>query len=153
MPTLFESMWPMWRLSLLFFCFMSACGTATGETTPMPMTTAVVTADMTSGVPSPTWILTPAEVEMATQTLASLEATRAVSLFDGLGYRGFIIQFSTPERFVRVQNGYVLIEDEEAGVQEMYVDADNQLEKWLLDTGRPHLEPELYSFLKEGIGQ
>ena len=106
---------------------------------------------MTSGMPPPKWVLNSEEVQTIEQTLSTLTPTDSASFFDGLGYRGFVIQFKSPDRFVRVQSGYVLIE--ENGLQQTFVDVDNQLELWLLNVSKPHIEPELYSFLEEGIGR
>jgi hypothetical protein len=135
---------------LLLLLLVSACS-PTRDMTSVPINPNEVEIDITSGMPAPKWSLNPEEVKALEQALSALTPTDSASFFDGLGYRGFVIQFKSPSRFVRVQNGYVLIE--ENGLQKTYVDADNQLELWLLDASKPHIEPELYSFLEEGIGR
>ncbi|MBE2222458.1 MAG: hypothetical protein IAF02_13000 [Anaerolineae bacterium] len=106
---------------------------------------------MTSGVPAPNWMLGASEIETLTQLLNDLPATDAPSLFDGLGYRGFVITLTAPERLIRVQDGYVVVEQN--GSQKAYVDTDNQIETWLLTASKPHIEPQLYVFLEESIGK
>lgn len=110
-----------------------------------------ISIDLTSGMPPPEWLLNTEEVETIEQTLSALPLTDAASFFDGLGYRGFLIQLQSPERLIRIQNGYVLID--EGGSQKMYIDENNQFEKWLLDISKTHIEPQLYSVLEEDIGK
>lgn len=139
-----------WIFSL-FLLFVSACSPTHDMTfVPINPNEVEVEIDVTSGVPSPKWLLNPEEVKAIEQALSALIPTESASFFDGLGYRGFVIQFKSPDRSVRVQNGYVLIE--EKGLQKTYIDSNNQLEQWLLDASKPHIEPELYSFLEGGIG-
>lgn len=137
---------------LLLVLFVSACSPTHDITSVSTNSNEVgVEIDMTSGMPPPKWVLNSEEVQTIEQTLSALTPTNSASLFDGLGYRGFVIQFKSPDRLVRVQSGYVLIE--ENGLQQTYIDVDNQLELWLLNISKPHIEPELYSFLEEGIGR
>ena len=135
---------------VLLLLFLSACS-ATSNMTPVPTNPSVVEIDVTSGMPSPKWTLSDSEVEVIEQSLTALPPADSASLFDGLGYRGFVVSLHSPERLVRVQGGYISIEEE--GSQKIYIDTDHQLEKWLLEASRPHIEPELYSFLEEGIGR
>ena len=134
----------------LFLLSLSACR-STPDMTPVPTNLGEVEVDITSGTLPPKWTLSLAEVETIEQALSALPATDFASFFDGLGYRGFVIRLNSPERRIRVQNGYVLID--ENGLQKRYVDTDNQLEKWLLGASKPHIEPQLYSFLEESIGK
>lgn len=136
---------------LLLLLLVSACSPTNDMTSTTIPNEVEVEIDITSGMPAPKWLLSPEEVKAVEQALGTLTPTDSASFFDGLGYRGFVIQFSSPDRLVRVQDGYVLIE--ENGLQKTYVDHDNQLEQWLLDASKPHIEPELYSFLLEGIGR
>jgi hypothetical protein len=139
------------KLTLCVFLLFSvlACR-STDDMTPTPTSQAEVEIDITSGLPSPKWTLSDSEVEVLEQTLGGLPSSDSTSFFDGLGYRGFVITFTSSERLIRVQNGHVLVE--EAGAQKTYVDTDNQLEKWLLGVSKPHIEPQMYSLLEENIG-
>ncbi len=135
---------------LLLLLALSSCR-STHDMSSVPTNSTAVEIEMTSGMPSPKWLLSPAEVAAMEQTLRTLPATDSASLFDGLGYRGFVIRLNAPERLIRVQNGYVVVE--EGGLQKSYVDADHQLEQWLLDASKAHIEPALFSSLAEEIGK
>jgi hypothetical protein len=129
--------------------FLLACHK--DEMASTPVSSAQIEIDITSGVPSPKWELAPSEVAELEQALDNLSPEEFSSFFDGLGYRGFVIRLTSPPRFIRVQNGYVLVE--QGGVETTYVDSENQLEKWLLSISKPHIEPQLYSLLEENIGE
>jgi hypothetical protein len=140
---------------LLALIFASGCGAPiapmpVAPTPVAPKRSARALIDVTSGLPSPEWSLTAAETEMLIQQIAALPPIDAPALFDGLGYRGFLIFLGS--QTVRVQSGYVVAEDGN-NVIKSYRDVDNQLEKWLLNSARPHIAPEFYDFLEEGIGK
>lgn len=120
---------------------------------PTPTPTAAahgrVDIDMTSGVMSPSWTLHPTEIEHLEQMLAALPASEMPTLFDGLGYRGFLIHLVSPDRLIRVQNGFVLTEED--GKQAAFADTDHQIERWLLNASQPHIAPELYDVLEASI--
>lgn len=134
---------------ILLLIFLVACHK--DEMTPTPVSSGQIEIDITSGVPSPQWELAPSEVAELEQALDNLSPEEFASFFDGLGYRGFVITLDSPPRFIRVQNGYVLVQ--QGGIEKTYVDPENQLEKWLLSISKPHLEPQLYSLLEENIGE
>lgn len=136
---------------LCLFLLMASLACQSAEVTPTPASRAQVAVDITSGVPSPTWELAPAEVAVLEQALSDLSPEEFTSFFDGLGYRGFVITMTSPQRVIRVQHGQVLVE--QGGLQQTYVDAGNQLEKWLLSVSKPHIEPQLYLLLAEEIGR
>ena len=145
----------MQRFNLLtFLCIfllipLLACHS--DEVTPMPVSRAQVEIDITSGLPSPKWELASSEVELLEQALNDLTPEDFTSFFDGLGYRGFVITMTSPQRDIRVQNGHVLVE--QGGTRQTYADTDKRLEKWLLSVSKPHVEPQLYSLLEEEIGK
>lgn len=103
-----------------------------------------VELDIFSGMPNPTWILTDTEADGFLKQLAALPPTSARELSGNLGYRGFIVQCRQADntQLIRVQNGAVHISK---GVTNVYAyDEDRELERWLLNTGRPHLKGELF---------
>jgi hypothetical protein len=103
-----------------------------------------VELDIFSGVPNPAWSLTVAESENFVKQLSALAQTPARELAGNLGYRGFIVQYSqgADMQLVRVQNGITHIS---RGTTNLYVrDQDRRLERWLLNTGKPHLKEELF---------
>lgn len=102
-----------------------------------------VELDIFSGMPNPTWVLTDAEAESFMKQLAALPRTSAGELSGNLGYRGFIVQVTqgTETRLIRIQGGTVHTSE---GATTIYVnDEDRKLERWLLNTGKPHLKSEV----------
>jgi hypothetical protein len=103
-----------------------------------------VELDIFSGMPNPTWILPNAEAERFVKQLAALPRTSARELSGNLGYRGFIVQCTEQAnaQLIRIQNGIVHISKDATNV---YVyDEDRKLERWLLNTGKPHLKNDLF---------
>ena len=103
-----------------------------------------VELDIFSGMPNPTWILTNAEADSFMKQLAALPQTSARELSGNLGYRGFIVQCTqgADAQLIRIQDGTVHISK---GVTNVYAyDEDRKWERWLLNTGRPHLKNELF---------
>jgi hypothetical protein len=103
-----------------------------------------VELDIFSGMPNPTWILTGAEGDYFVKQLAELPRTSARELSGNLGYRGFIVQCTqaTNTQLIRIQTGTVHITK---GATKVYgYDEDRELERWLLNTGKPHLKNELF---------
>ncbi|MCB9009834.1 MAG: hypothetical protein H6656_21110 [Ardenticatenaceae bacterium] len=131
----------------LFLLMVPACQSE--EAAPTPTSRAQVVIDITSGVPSPQWELAAAEVEELAQLLSALPPENPIALYDGLGYRGFVITMTSPQRVIRVQNGHVAVE--QGGANQTFADTDQLLEKWLLSISKPHVEPQLYSTLEEAI--
>lgn len=102
-----------------------------------------VELDIFSGMPNPTWILTDAEADSFVKQLAALPPTSSRELSGNLGYRGFIVQCTqgANTQLIRIQNATVHISE---GVTNVYAhDEDRELERWLLNTGKPHLDNEL----------
>ncbi len=143
--------WLIKPLLLTLLLTASSCHTASGYTmTPKPPRQTQVSVDITSGLPPPSWRLAQAEIENLEQLLDTLAPVTSAPLFEGLGYRGFVITSAAPQRLIRVQGGYVQIE--ENGAQQTFADTDKRLEQWLVGMSQPHVEPQLYSFLKAAVG-
>ena len=103
-----------------------------------------VELDIFSGMPNPTWVLTDTEADSFVKQLAALPQTSARELSGNLGYRGLIVQCTegANTQLIRVQKGTVQISE---GATNVYAyDKDRQLEQWLLNTGKPHLDNELF---------
>jgi hypothetical protein len=103
-----------------------------------------VELDIFSGMPNPTWILTDAEGESFVKRLAALGPSSSSGLSGNLGYRGFIVQCMQGDylQLIRVQKGTVQIAD---GATEVYAsDKNRELERWLLNTGKPYIDDELF---------
>ena len=110
-----------------------------------------VELDIFSGMPNPTWNLTDAQAATLVQRLQSMPKAPAVTLSGRLGYRGFVVQVIADgeTQMVQVQNGFAQIS---TGATATHVrDAGRELERWLLDTGRPHLKPEHFEIVRREL--
>ena len=105
---------------------------------------AEVELDIFSGMPNPTWSLTNAEADSFVKQLAALPRTSARELAGNLGYRGFVVHVTqeADTEVIRVQSGNVHISQRATNVY-LY-DEGRKLERWLLNTGRPHLKNEIF---------
>jgi hypothetical protein len=104
-----------------------------------------VELDIFSGAPNPRWVLSSAEAYIFVKRLAALTRISARKPPGAaLGYRGLIIQVTQwgDTQLIRIQNGSVHFSN---GATNVYShDKDRDLERWLLGTGKPHLEDELF---------
>jgi hypothetical protein len=121
--------------------------TVKGESMPVRCE---VELDIFSGVPNPAWSLAEAEVAGFTGQLAALPRTAPRTLSGKLGYRGFIVQCTEggDAWSVHLQNGVVRIA---RGATVYADDEQRRLERWLLDTGRPHLKPDLLEMVEKEL--
>jgi hypothetical protein len=106
----------------------------------MPLSARVeVELDIFSGRPNPTWVLTVAETKSFGQQLAELPRTSACELSAGLGYQGLVVTRvkGAEARVIRIQNGCVHIAEGDRTIHTR--DEGRELERWLIDTGRPRL--------------
>jgi len=109
---------------------------------------AEVELDLFSGMPNPTWPLTNAEADSFVKQVVGLPRTSARKLSDNLGYRGFIIQVTQGDhtQLIRIQSGTVHIAK---GAAMVYArDEGREVERWLLNTGKPYLKNELFQIVE-----
>jgi hypothetical protein len=111
-----------------------------------------VELDIFSGMPNPVWNLSDESAQSFLRQLDALQRTRPTKLSAPLGYRGFVVQVtraSDTQQSIRIQNGSVQIL---APKSTFYAsDSGRNLERWLLETGKPHLEPEIFSLVQRAI--
>ena len=110
-----------------------------------------VELDIFSGMPNPTWALTSADADNFVKQLKKLPSTSASELSGNLGYRGFIVQCTkgAETQVIRIQTGIVHISK---GVTVAYaLDENRHLERWLLSTGKPYLNDELFQIVDRKI--
>lgn len=103
-----------------------------------------VELDIFSGMPNPTWTLSNADADAFVRQIAALTRSPAQALAGNLGYRGFIVQCVQDggAQVVRVQAGVVQIDE---GAERAFArDPMRTLERWLLETGKTHIKPEIY---------
>jgi hypothetical protein len=110
-----------------------------------------VELDIFSGMPNPTWILTNAEADSFVKQLAALPQAPASELSGNLGYRGFIVQCTqgADAQLIHIQKGNVHISKDATNVYAF--DKDRELERWLLNTGRPHLKDEIFQIVEREL--
>jgi hypothetical protein len=108
-----------------------------------------VELDIFSGNPNPTWILSPEEGALFVQRLATLPPAPAKALSTHLGYRGFIVQVAkgTEQSLVHIQNGTVQILVGDTKVY--YSDRNRDLERWLLNSGKPSLKSDIFKIVEK----
>ncbi len=101
-----------------------------------------------SGNPSPTWILSDSEGVFFLERLTMLPKASAKELSTNLGYRGFIVRVTngTEKSFVRIQNGTVLLSQDDISV--FYSDQNRDLERWLLNSSKSFLKSELFKIVE-----
>ena len=107
-----------------------------------------VELDIFSGNPNPTWILSDSEGVFFLKRLAMLPKASAKELSTNLGYRGFIVRVTngTEKSFVRIQNGTVLLSQDDISV--FYSDQNRDLERWLLNSSKSFLKSELFKIVE-----
>jgi hypothetical protein len=103
-----------------------------------------VELDIFSGAPNPAWVLTNLEADSFVKRLAALTRISAKEPQNVLGYRGFIVLVTqgANKQLIRIQTGAVYFSN---GTTIFYAyDKDRELERWLLNTGKPHLKNEIF---------
>jgi hypothetical protein len=110
-----------------------------------------VELDIFSGMPNPTWVLTTAEAESLARRLAALPRIPACELSTRLGYRGLVVNVSHggETRLIRVQSGCVHIAEGETTIYAS--DEGRELERWLIETGRPQLPQNVIEIVEREV--
>ena len=110
-----------------------------------------VELDIFSGMPNPTWLLVGPDAQNFATRLAGLTRVPAQDVCGNLGYRGFIVRMvtSAQTRLIRIQTGTVHVSEGTGTV--CAKDENRELEKWLLNTGRPHLANELVEIVERDL--
>jgi hypothetical protein len=143
---------------------------ATTQLTPAPVATvqpaagtlqpggAMVSLDIFSGRPNPVWTLSPAETIALRGLLDRLPASPCPSLPAQLGYRGFVVQFSSGSRAagdgLRAYKGTVWRGNPwtENVANLCRSDTGREVEGALLASGRGELDTNLYGTVEAEIG-
>ncbi|WP_143267668.1 hypothetical protein [Amycolatopsis alba] len=100
-----------------------------------------VELDIYSGVPNPAWTLQAAEAAEFQRKLKSLPQTSGGRIDNNLGYRGFVVR--TGPTTAQVQRGTVKVVKD--GETVFRTDPGRQLERWLLQSGKPFLETATFT--------
>jgi len=111
-----------------------------------------VELDLFSGRPNPAWVLSAADARTLQAMLESLSPRPALEQASGLGYRGFVVKISTDTGEAATVRAYKGIVRQDIGALVAYRhDAERQIEKWLLQTGRPTLDPQTYEIVRKEV--
>ena len=124
----------------------------------MPITTAskvVVTLDVYSGRPNPTWSLAEGMTVEFLRRLHALDGSKAAPReFENLGYRAVSVELQDETKgtvVVKASRGIVTLD--RAGQRFHYVDAGRQFELWLVNTGATHLTPDILRYVTSEIAK
>jgi hypothetical protein len=112
-----------------------------------------VELDLFSGRPNPTWELSQQQGKELWERLARLPRVADATFPDHLGYRGIVAELPGPDggnESIRIYGGAVRHQTQ--GATLFLNDADRQLERWLAETGAPHLEPGVYQSVLNELG-
>lgn len=132
-----------------------ACSAPLAESGAEPGLELVVQADVFSGLPNPEWSLEPGETGEFRHLFARLRAAdRSGRLYDGLGYRGFVV-FGTEWVLpgcdeIRVQAGQVVAHC--GSGDRWYADPDRALERWLARSAEGRTEAGFSRMLRGETG-
>lgn len=109
--------------------------------------TVEVELDIFSGMPNPEWRLSDADAALFLRKVDELPEASPAQLANNLGYRGFIvrIQRDPDETRILIQNGTV--QSTRADTTTYHNDTDRALERWLLNSGRPFLDSEMFALV------
>jgi hypothetical protein len=113
----------------------------------------IVTLDVFSGRPNPTWTLTPAQTHELQSRIKSLStALRTEPNVPDLGYRGVSVSIRGKESAeVSAARGAVTVT--QGGSVAKFQDTDRQLERWLVHTGEAQLSPDLLRMADSDLSQ
>lgn len=110
-----------------------------------------VELDIFSGRPNPNWVLTIAEAESLGRRLAALPRTSACELSARLGYRGLVVKagHGAGTQLIRVQSGRVQVAEGDTTIHAR--DEGRELERWLIETGRPQLTEDVIEIVEREL--
>ena len=134
--------------------------TATPAESPVPAGIVLANAEISaiqveamvfSGRANPRWSLTAEEQARAHELLAQAAPGAGQSIEGQLGYTGFKLTFqTTTERITLwVYDGVISYDDSKRAA--FYQDDRRGLERFLLETSRPHIDPAVYETIREAL--
>jgi lipoprotein-anchoring transpeptidase ErfK/SrfK len=115
----------------------------------------VVTLDVYSGRPNPTWSMAEGMTVEFLRRLHALDGSKAAPReFENLGYRAVSAEFQDETKgtiVVKASRGIVTVD--RAGQRFHYLDAGRQFELWLVNTGTTHLTPDILRYVTGEIAK
>jgi hypothetical protein len=144
-----------WKGLMFAFALLLISGKPfTFATGSVHMTTVHVEVDLYSGRPNPAWDLSAADAERFVERLSALTPMRpepggAPAFFEGLGYRGLKANLHSEGDFkqIVIADGIVGVQTIATAGRQLWKDSNRELEKWLLGTGKPYLDADLFTYL------
>jgi hypothetical protein len=141
-----------WALAVAVLFTTSFCGgeglSKTPGERPAP-DAATVEVDLYSGRPNPSWPLTPEEVAQLAERAGGLAPAAPMEPPGRLGFRGLRFRLYAQGREIASGesfDGHLRLQDA-AGPRHL-ADPGRGLERWLLETGRGKIDPQLYEALR-----
>jgi hypothetical protein len=112
----------------------------------------VVTLDVFSGRPNPSWSLTASDTKEFLRRVKSLPAaTDRAAGAGNLGYRATQVEVRTAtDGVILFSLSHGIVSVHRNGVQTQGADVGRQIELWLVNTGNGHVDPDL---LKHVVGE
>ena len=141
-------------LFLLILVFGAGCTPSGGFLAPVVTQTAMsqmkIELDVFSGRPNPQWSLSASDEAYLLEKLQNLPEIPSKSFDQPLGYRGMVVYRSDnkPTTYRIWKN---LITRDVAGEMTAYQDDNRSLEMWLLLSGKPYLEADLFQMIQQDI--
>ena len=146
-----------WRVSLAVL-FLTWGMHAMAAPDDKPVTTAsnvVVTLDVFSGRPNPTWSLAEGMTVEFLRRLHALDGAKAAPReFEDLGYRAVSAEFQDETKgtvVVKASRGVVTLD--RAGQRVHFLDSGRQFESWLVNTGAAHLTADILRYVTGEIAK
>jgi hypothetical protein len=134
-----------WALATSFAPSIAAAGLTESRSMQVHVE---VELDIFSGMPNPAWVLDDDQAARFQTLLSAASKASRGELAGNLGYRGFIVTLKqgVTVQSVRVQNGTVHVFN--GGTALRFKDEDRQLEQWLLNAAKPHVDRELFETIR-----
>ena len=129
---------------------------AVRENTTVDLSVTRVELDVFSGRPNPEWEMSDEEYRSFHEMLAICPSLAQTNMFDGLGYRGFIVHTNQPSEpsmplMVTVYSGVIKVSNDQT--TSYCQDGDNKMEKWLLEQSRQFVEKDLQEIVEASLDQ
>jgi hypothetical protein len=108
--------------------------------------------DLFSGRPNPRWELTAEEDRELRKRLSALPEATQGAISESLGYRGIVVTAPNGAKTgivrITISAGVVLVEKPD-GTRQYFADRDRALERWVFETSRGRVDPEVYSVVEQ----
>jgi hypothetical protein len=146
-----------WRVSLaiLFLTWGMHDMAAPNDKPIASASNVVVTLDVYSGRPNPTWSLAEGMAIEFLRRLHALDSSKAAPReFENLGYRAVSAEFQDDTKgtvVIKASRGIVTLD--RAGQRVHYLDSGRQFESWLVNTGAAHLTADILRYVTGEIAK